>query len=265
MPEPIADTPLRRPQQHQEIAAYLRDEIFGGRIPVGHSLPSEAELCTQFDSSRGPVRQAVATLRSEGLISSGRGRRSIVLSATRTETFAEVLSTSAWITRLGQEPGQRLVHFGPAPASAEVAAALGIEENTDIVTLRRVRTADGRPAVAEDVAFSPSITQVVLSIDPEAESMHHALIRAGVNYNNISRAASIGTATDDDVADLEVDHGAPILRAELQAFTHTGEPVEYAVRRYRTDGVVFGLNSVRGHSSPLWVALDDEVHKEQAR
>lgn len=258
MPEPNADTPLRRPQQHQEIAAYLRDEIFGGRIPVGDSLPSEAELCTQFDSSRGPVRQAVATLRSEGLISSGRGRRSIVLSATRTESFEEVLSTSAFIARLGQKPGQRIRHFGPASASDQVATALGVAEGTEVVTLRRVRTADGHPAVAEDIAFSPAISQVVLAIDPETESLHHALIREGVNYNNVARAASIGTATDSDVADLEVAAGAPILRAELRAFTHTGEPVEYAVRRYRTDGVSFGLNSVRGHSSPLWVELDEE-------
>lgn len=261
MPEPNADTPLRWPQQHQEIAAYLRDEIFGGRIPVGGSLPSEAELCKQFDSSRGPVRQAVATLRSEGLVSSGRGRRSIVLSATRTESFEEVLSTSAWIARLGQEPGQRIQHFGPVPAAAQIAAALCVAEGTEVVTLRRVHTANGRPAVAEDIAFSPSISQVVLAIDPEAEALHRALARVGVNYNNISRTASIGTATDDDIADLEVAKGAPILRAELRAFTHTGEPVEYAARRYRTDGVTFGLNSVRGHSSPLWI----ELYEEQAR
>ena len=53
--------PLRRPQQHEEIADYLRDEIFAGHIPAGESLPSEVELCEQFNTSRGPVRQAVAS------------------------------------------------------------------------------------------------------------------------------------------------------------------------------------------------------------
>ena len=47
--------PLRRPQQHEEIADYLRDEIFAGHIPAGESLPSEVELCEQFNTSRGPV------------------------------------------------------------------------------------------------------------------------------------------------------------------------------------------------------------------
>ena len=71
--------PLRRPQQHEKIAEYLRKEIRDGTYEPGDTLPSEAELCAQFDSSRGPVRQAMSTLRSEGLISSGRGRRSVAL------------------------------------------------------------------------------------------------------------------------------------------------------------------------------------------
>ncbi|WP_289297672.1 winged helix-turn-helix domain-containing protein [Corynebacterium guaraldiae] len=70
---------LRGTQQHSIIADYLRNLIRSKKLSPGDFLPSEAELCEQFSSSRGPVRQAVAALRSEGLISSGRGRRSVVL------------------------------------------------------------------------------------------------------------------------------------------------------------------------------------------
>ncbi|WP_283175940.1 winged helix-turn-helix domain-containing protein [Corynebacterium guaraldiae] len=59
---------LRGTQQHSIIADYLRNLIRSKKLSPGDFLPSEAELCQQFSSSRGPVRQAVAALRSEGLI-----------------------------------------------------------------------------------------------------------------------------------------------------------------------------------------------------
>lgn len=258
MTDSLAANPLRRPQQHQEIAEYLRDEIFAGRLPVGESLPSEAELCEQFTTSRGPVRQAVATLRSEGLISSGRGRRSIVLSSTRTETFEEVLSTSAWLTQMGKVPGQSLKWFGLHPARPEIAQALLLKNDTSVVSLRRVRTANGAPVVTEDIFFSPLISGVVLKIDPNSESFHRKLIREGVNFNNVSRTACITTANEEDVENLGLNLGDPVIAVELRAFTHTGTPVEYARRRYRTDDLTCGMNSVRGNSSPLWLELAPE-------
>src|SRR2546426_8452427 len=66
---------------HRSVAAELRDRIRRGDLPVGASLPSEAQLCREFVSSRGPVRQALATLREEGLIGGGRGRRPVALDA----------------------------------------------------------------------------------------------------------------------------------------------------------------------------------------
>lgn len=57
---------VREVQQHKKIADYLRALIKEEEIKAGEFLPSEAELCSKFDSSRGPVRQAIATLRAEG-------------------------------------------------------------------------------------------------------------------------------------------------------------------------------------------------------
>lgn len=258
MTESVPATPLRRPQQHQEIADYLRDEIFAGRIPVGESLPSEAELCTQFKTSRGPVRQAVATLRGEGLISSGRGRRSIVLSNIRTESFEEVLCSATRVAKMGKDPGQILQEFGLHQAEQHIADALWLSDTRTVVTLRRVRTANDHPVVLEEIYFAPSISSTVLGVDPGVASFHRELMRQGVNYNNISRRARVALANRPQAESLKVQVGAPLIEIELRAFTHTGTPVEYAVQRYRTEQLSFGLNNVRGYSSPLWVELEPE-------
>ena len=61
--------------RHAAIAATLRAEIQSGALAQGSALASEAELSDRFSVSRGTVRQALAALRAEGLITgAGAGR-----------------------------------------------------------------------------------------------------------------------------------------------------------------------------------------------
>ncbi|WP_342592298.1 FadR/GntR family transcriptional regulator [Oceaniglobus trochenteri] len=53
--------------------AVLREEIRSGKHPVGARLPTERELIQRFDVSRVCVREALAALRSMGLVSSRQG------------------------------------------------------------------------------------------------------------------------------------------------------------------------------------------------
>lgn len=251
--------PLRRPQQHEEIADYLRDEIFAGHIPAGESLPSEVELCEQFNTSRGPVRQAVATLRAEGLLSSGRGRRSLVLSNTRTETFEEILSNTSWIYRMGKEPGEVVEEFGVSPADEKIAECMGIDSGDDVFSVRRVRTADGEPIVAEEIAFDASLAETIQGIDTSEESIHRELIRAGTDFNNISRAFTVERADEATAAKLGLEPGAPVLVIKIKAYTHNGKILSIARDVYRTESLHFGLNNVRGHSSPLWFQVESSI------
>lgn len=82
--------PDRRRPKHEAIASALREEISFGRLSVGGRLESEGQLCRRFRSSRGPVRQALATLEQESLIYRVKGAGSFV---------------SEWS---GQHPGTRL-------------------------------------------------------------------------------------------------------------------------------------------------------------
>lgn len=56
-----------------EIAAVLRDEILREQYRSGERLPSERDLATRFDASRGAVREAMSQLEQIGLITVQRG------------------------------------------------------------------------------------------------------------------------------------------------------------------------------------------------
>ncbi|WIM67116.1 GntR family transcriptional regulator [Corynebacterium breve] len=249
---------LRPPQQHEEIAEFIRQEIFSGHFKAGDPLPSEAELCKQFDSSRGPVRQAMSTLRAEGLISSGRGRRSIVLDNTRTESFDAVFSVSAWLGALGKEPGQRTLWVARQPASSEIAEALEITEGDPIFSVHRVRSADGVPCLVERMHFPSEVGRLIMDFDTDSGSLHRHLLRAGVDFNNVSRVLTAIPANEEDAKALKVEEGFPLFRMTLRSYTHAGEVIEYADYRYRADQIRLGMNNVRGSSSPLWVEIPDQ-------
>jgi GntR family transcriptional repressor for pyruvate dehydrogenase complex len=63
----------RRPHLAEHIAAALGDEISSGRLRHGDRLPTEQFLAENFGVSRNVVREAIASLRSQGLVQSRQG------------------------------------------------------------------------------------------------------------------------------------------------------------------------------------------------
>src|SRR5688572_9742632 len=65
----------------------LRKEIGSSRLEVGQRFPSDAEIASASGVSRTVVREAVAALRAEGLVSTQQGRGSIVASRVPSHPF----------------------------------------------------------------------------------------------------------------------------------------------------------------------------------
>ncbi|WP_036571302.1 GntR family transcriptional regulator [Nocardia sp. BMG51109] len=73
--------PVNRQSTAEMIADRLRTAIMRGVLPPGTQLV-EADLATQFDVSRGPLREAMQRLVSEGLLHSIRHRGIFVIELT---------------------------------------------------------------------------------------------------------------------------------------------------------------------------------------
>lgn len=70
----------------RQLADLLRDRIRSGDIAPGASLPSELRLAQEHGLSRTSVRQAIAILRSEGLVIVEPPRGTFVKAIEPTET-----------------------------------------------------------------------------------------------------------------------------------------------------------------------------------
>jgi len=69
--------------KYEQIQEWIRESIESGRFRPGDKLPSESELCRQFDVSRTSVRQAIKTLINEGWLESKKGIGTFCLLKTR--------------------------------------------------------------------------------------------------------------------------------------------------------------------------------------
>jgi GntR family transcriptional repressor for pyruvate dehydrogenase complex len=69
------------------IAADILSKINDGELGPGDSLPTEHSLAETFGVSRNVVREAIARLRSDGVIVSRQGRGAVVMPLSERETF----------------------------------------------------------------------------------------------------------------------------------------------------------------------------------
>ncbi len=217
---------------HQRLAAEFRARISSGRWQEGEQAPSEAQLCEEFGTSRGPVRQALATLRAEGLIVGGQGRSPIVRRNVPSHSASALGSFTAWAREQGREPGQRTTLQARVPASADIAERLQVDPGEPVLELRRVRTLDGAPALCETMFFVWSLGRRLMEFDPDSGSVNRFLLDAGADLFASSHQIDAVAATAEDAGQLGLPEGDPLLRVRRTTTDAAGDVVEYAEDRY---------------------------------
>lgn len=142
-------TPSRsRPLLTDVVRAALREAIQSGEFPMGAKLPNEEQLCGRFHVSRVTIREAVRGLIEDGFVVRRQGSGTFVTRRPQLRnSLDENFSYTAYLEASGAKVGRQLLSVRRIGADAETAAALDIAENEPVIQLRRVRTADRRPAV----------------------------------------------------------------------------------------------------------------------
>jgi DNA-binding GntR family transcriptional regulator len=140
---------------HQE----LQKAILGGTFRLGTQLPTEAELCEMLGVSRTVVREALRVLEDEGLVT----RRHGVGTFVRNHPILKNLNFNFGITEMiesaGLKAGTSHLALQKEKADKEKAEQLRVELGTPLVTVERVRTADGRPVVYSLDTLTESLIQ----------------------------------------------------------------------------------------------------------
>jgi DNA-binding GntR family transcriptional regulator len=108
--------PIARRTLHDEVATRVRDMIIEGRLAPGQRV-NEVALGQLLGVSRTPLREAIKTLASEGLVEIVPARGAVV----RTLTLKDLTDSLAVLKALEQEAARTICAEGSADARDELA------------------------------------------------------------------------------------------------------------------------------------------------
>jgi GntR family transcriptional regulator len=228
---------------HRLIAEELRGTVLSGERQIGDSIPSEAQLAEAWGVSRGPVRQALATLRADGIIGGGPGKPAVVRARKLSQSFETFLSFSRWVTAVGGTPGQRTIEIAKRPASTEVADALHLEVGSPVVQLVRLRLLDGEPTMVERTSFVEPVGRLLFDFDCDSGSIYSHLTEHGADLSYGRHVIDAVSADAVDAGLLDIPLGAPLLRERRLAGNDAGELYEYSDDHYRPEIVTFSIEN----------------------
>jgi GntR family transcriptional regulator len=134
--------------RYREIAADLQRRIDIGELPPGEKLPSDAQLCDEFDASRNTVREAVRLLVTRGVLEKQPNKGTFVLP--KREPFSTVVTVK---TGFGGFEGTVTTPFGEMTvttpkveiqqAPARIAKELGLTVGAPVVIRHQRRLVEG--------------------------------------------------------------------------------------------------------------------------
>lgn len=192
-------------------------------------LPSEAQLCEEFGVSRMTARAAVQRLVQDGLVYRVPGRGTFVAPSRANRTAGHILSFSDEMRRKGRTPSSRVLEHKQRRATAEEEQRLRVDE---VVVLRRVRLADGKPVAVEEAVFPAERIRGVLEGDLERQSVFQTLVAAGLMPTSGTAALAAEAAGAQDARLLRVRKGAPLLVERRLIHDQDGKPLEWTQSRY---------------------------------
>lgn len=248
----------RRPL-HVRLTEEFRARITRGDWTPGSHLPSEAELVREFDASRGTVRQALAVLRSEGVVVGGRGKPPRVRDVPPAQPFTTLMSFTEWAHSIGATPGQRLVEMARRACPENIAHDLGLEPGEQVVQLLRQRLLDERPAMVERTTFVLDVGMHLFTFDTDSGSIYAHLLATGVDLARGRHTIDAVAADELDADLLGVEVGAPLLRVRRLTFTADDHAVEYSDDRYLPGRTTFTIENSIGHGSALFLHPTEEA------
>ncbi|BFV55345.1 GntR family transcriptional regulator [Kitasatospora sp. CMC57] len=203
---------------------------------TGQVLPNERELASRFGVARATLRQALDQLELEGRLVRRRGIGTLIAAprvgvpvSRREEGWPGATRSQSW----------RSIDCVSAPASAQIALALGIAPGETVHTVRRLRLVQGQIVATESLHVPdsvlpqlPAVPRVVGGEGEPARSVLRRLERLGIDGE--SRSVELGVAEADQAVLLERPPGTPVLIVTTQ-YASAGRLVGLAVSTYRAD------------------------------
>lgn len=215
--------------RYHEIETWLRAQVLSGH--EGDPLPSESDLGARFGVSRMTARQAVQNLAKEGLVRRRRGSGTFIAPRPLHRHSGPLMSFTADMARRGLTASSKLISAELRTANAAEAEALQLSEHGRVVSIARLRLADGTPMAIEHASLMPDCAPV-LAKDLETGSLHEAMRDLGRVPVVALTWISARSATAQEARSLGLPARSALLVEKRVISDQAEQPVEYTTTIY---------------------------------
>lgn len=223
-----------------QIKDSLAAEIASGRYRSNQRLPSERELAIHFKVSRMTVRQALLELTRDGTIYTRVGKGTFVAEPKIDQQLRALTGFSQEVRARGGKPASHVLEVRVISATPDVAAALRLAPEAEVILLARLRLADGVP-LAVEMAYLPFVTFPRLLRHNFARESLYDVLETDYKLTLVQAEQSIeaALAAPREIELLKLMPPAAVLKMKRLTFSADGIPVEYVLSTYRGDRYKF--------------------------
>lgn len=220
---------------YREIAEDLRAAILRGDYRPGDTVPKRAELMATYGVSTTTVRQAIAVLRTEGLVVPIRRRGTIVRDRTPVRLsvarYADVLAgpgdRGPWETACAQQgvPGRTAIMVvDQRPADAQVAARFGIPEGAPVIYRLQHMYAGEQIGQLQETWLSLALVEgtPLAAAGKVVGGIYRALTAIGHPPASAEESVASRMPTRAEAETLSLDLGSPVLAIDRITRGHDG-------------------------------------------
>lgn len=233
-----------------KIKSEIEKMIENREFKIGEKLPSEYEMANYFNVSRETFRSAVKLLEQEGklLVKHGIGTFVIEPLSSIASSLEKLQSMSDMIRMAGLKEGEAKETIIRCNCNREIAEALSIKEDSSIVLLERIRTANEEP-VALTINAIPYYTDIGKAVFDRGyisgslfKFLEHEL---NIHIIRADTEIRIPSVNDANVAKLQVSKDIPILLLKQIHYDERNRPIFYALDYLRNDIFTFWIRRER--------------------
>jgi len=166
----------------------------------------------------------------------------------RIDRNVELTSLYDDLVASGRAPTTRVLKAEVSHASEQVAGALQLPERALVMSLERIRLADGEPMALMHNYLPAGLVQLNVEL-LEEHGLYELLRASGIGLYSATQRMGAKNASAAEARTLNETRGTALLTMERIAYDQSGRPVEFARHLYRASRYAFTTSFPRPDSA----------------
>ncbi|WP_233711237.1 GntR family transcriptional regulator [Lederbergia citrisecunda] len=223
------------PLYHQ-LKELLKEAIEKEGGKPGDKMPSENELCAQYNISRNTAKKAIEDLVQEGVLKRVKGKGTFIAKPKLEQSLSGFYSFSKVMQESGIESKDIIIDLKVVEPTTKVMRVLQLLHGDKVIELKRLRCANKEPIIFETSYIPEHFVSRISTEDIQNSSLYDVMEKTfGIIVAKAKEVFEPILIQEYESKYLEVKEGYPALLLERIAFDTSENPVEFCHSVVRGD------------------------------